>query len=53
MEFYIENKSLMLHFYRDDGIIDEDLGELKITKSKGLNGVIEKNFFVDRFKLIK
>ncbi|GEM_PF-935205 len=86
MEFYFKNKGSKLHLYRENGIFDEDLGELKttrsgslkttkvfgenfelkdisgvfskgqkykITSSKGLNGVIEKNLFGDKFKLVK
>lgn len=84
MEFYFKTVGADVHLYREDGIFDEDLGELrktftgklvtsklfgetfeledisglftkgeqyKITSSKGLNGVIEKKTFSDRFVL--
>ncbi len=84
MEFYFKTVGADVHLYREDGIFDEDLGELqktftgklvtsklfgetfeledisglfskgeryKITSSKGLNGVIEKKSFSDRFVL--
>jgi hypothetical protein len=85
MEFYFKSKGAKLHLYREDGFIDEDLGELKetftgklitnnflaedfeledisgifskgkrysIKSSKGLNGIIEKKGFGDRYLLI-
>ncbi|MDF2510590.1 MAG: hypothetical protein K0S04_456 [Herbinix sp.] len=85
MEFYFKSKGAKLQLYREDGFIDEDLGELKetftgklitnnflaedfeledisgifskgkrysIKSSKGLNGIIEKKGFGDRYLLI-
>ncbi len=84
MEFYFKVKNGKMHLYRENGLFDEDLGELRetftgklktgnllgenfelkdisgvfskgkkysIVSSKGLQGVIEKKTFGDRYVL--
>lgn len=84
MEFYFKTDGANVHLYRENGIFDEDLGELSktfsgklkttrifgenyeledisgffskgqrysIKSTKGLNGVIEKRSFSDRYVL--
>ncbi|GLC79597.1 hypothetical protein [Lacrimispora brassicae] len=84
MEFYFKSKGAKIHLYRENGFIDEDLGELtetftgklktknflgenfeledvsgffskgnrySIKSTKGLNGIIEKKGFGDRYIL--
>ena len=84
MEFYFKTDGASVHLYRENGIFDEDLGELSktfsgklkttrifgenyeledisgffskgqrysIKSTKGLNGVIEKRSFSDRYVL--
>lgn len=85
MEFYFKTKGAKVHLYREDGLIDEDLGELtktftgklettkffgenfeledvsglfskgskySIKSSKGLNGIIEKKAFGNRYVFV-
>lgn len=84
MEFYFKTAGAKTHLYRENGLFDEDLGELEetftgklktrkifgenfeledisgffskgikysIKSTKGLDGIIEKRGFSDRFVL--
>ncbi|MBE7721706.1 hypothetical protein [Lacrimispora indolis] len=48
MEFYFKSKGAKTHLYRENGFIDEDLGELTETFTGKL---ITKNFFGENFEL--
>lgn len=84
MEFYFKTIGANVHLYREDGLFDEDLGDLTTTftgklktnkifgenfeledisglfskgqkysikSNKGLNGIIEKKAFSDKYVL--
>lgn len=48
MEFYFKTKGANVHLYREDGFIDEDLGELKKTMTGKLKTT---NLFGENFEL--
>ena len=48
MEFYFKSVGANTHLYRESGLFDEDLGELKKTFSGKLK---TNNFFAENFEL--
>jgi hypothetical protein len=48
MEFYFKSKGAKVHLYRENGLIDDDLGELVETFTGKLR---TKNFFGETYEL--